>query len=294
MTASATSGPFDLSVVIPAYNEEGHLGEQLDALAAQSWPGHRFEVLVVDNRSTDRTVEVAMSYADRFDGLRVLPARDQQGLSYTRNTGIDAAESSRIAICDADDIVAPGWVAAIGDALKTHRLVAGILEVDRLNPPWLAASRGRPATGPGPRFQGHFHVASGGNLGLHRDLWEEVGGFTDDAPGAEDIFFSMAAWRAGVEVHVVSDAVLHYRYRQDATSLWRQGLTYGSGRAAVSAELRRNGHATNRFSGWRSWVWLITSVPAVRTREGRMRWLWVLANRVGQLRGSLAERSLHI
>lgn len=123
-----------LSVVIPAFNEEAHIDEQLDALAQQQWPGHRFEVLVVDNRSTDRTVEIAEGFADRFDVLRVVPATDRPGLSYARNTGITAAHCDQIAICDADDIVADGWVAAIGDALQEHRLVSGVLEVNRLNP----------------------------------------------------------------------------------------------------------------------------------------------------------------
>lgn len=294
MSGGRSQPTLDLSVVIAAHNEERRLGEQLTALAEQKWPDHEWEVVVVDNRSTDGTRAVAESFSVRLPQLRVVPARDRAGQSYARNTGVRAARSDRIAFCDADDVVGRGWVAAMGDALEQHELVAGVLDVDRLNPKWLADSRGRRAEGSMLVLHGLFPVAPSGNLGLRRSVWESIGGFAEHLSGAEDIHFSMEAWRRGMDVFLEPRAVLHYRYRDDARSLWRQGRSYGRGRATVCRDLRRHGFAPSRFSGWKSWVWLIVHLPSARSREGRLVWVWVAANRWGQVEGSIRNRSLYI
>lgn len=290
MTENGTASAIELTVIIPARNEERLIAGQLSALAEQEWGDGVWEVIVVDNQSTDRTTAVAESFAHRFNRFRVIAADDRPGLSYARNTGIAQASGELIAICDADDIVAPGWVEAMGHALRHHRFVTGLLEVDLLNPKWLADSRGRGAEHGPSAFAGYFPSASGGNLGLHRSLWSEIGGFADDAQGAEDTLFSMEAWLRGVPLHFAPEAILHYRYRADPGSLWRQGTAYGRSRAVVYKELRRHGYTPPRFAGWRSWVWLIANLPRVIARERRLHWIWVAGNRFGHVRGSIRHR----
>jgi glycosyltransferase involved in cell wall biosynthesis len=285
---------FDLTVVIPAHNEEARIGGQLAALADERWAGHQWEVVVVDNLSTDRTAEIARHFNGQIPTLRVVPATERAGISYARNTGIAAARSDRIAICDADDIIGEGWVAAMGSALQSHELVTGVLEVDRLNPRWLADTRGRRGPAVSPLFHGYFPIASGGNLGLHRGLWAAIGGFAEHVPGAEDIHFSMEAWRRGIQLHVEPGAVLHYRFRDEAGALWRQGRSYGRARATVCRDLRRYGYAPRRLAGWRSWGWLVVKLPSLVTHRGRVSWAWVAGNRLGQLEGSVGNRSLYL
>lgn len=284
----------ELTIVIPAHNEERLLGDQLSALADQQWSDGEWEVVLVDNRSDDGTDELARGFAQRFRRFRVVKADDRASLSYARNIGIAAAHADHIAICDADDIVAPGWVAAMGSALRLHRFVTGRLEVDRLNPRWLAESRGRGGENGPTLFAGYFPAASGGNLGLHRTLWEQIGGFTEGAEGAEDLLFSMEAWLRGVSLHYAPGAVLHYRYRADAASLWRQGRTYGRARTIVCKELRRRGYAPSRFAGWRSWLWILVNLPHMVHRSDRLNWIWVVANRLGHLEGSVRHRTISL
>lgn len=294
MSAPDIVRPPELTVVIPAHNEERFLGDQLSALADQHWPDGQWEIVLVDNQSDDGTVEVARGFAHCFDRLRIVTANDRTSLSYARNSGIAAAGADHIAICDADDIVGPGWVAAMGNALRLNRFVTGRLEVDRLNPRWLADSRGRGGES-GPRlFAGYFPAASGGNLGLHRTLWEEIGGFAEGAEGAEDMLFSMEAWLRGVPLHYSPDAILHYRYRFDAGSLWRQGRTYGRSRTLVCKELRQAGFSPSRFAGWRSWVWIAVNLPHIGRPAERLNWIWVVANRLGHLEGSIRHRTISL
>ena len=281
-----------LTVVVPCRDVEATLADQLEALLAQDFAGD-LDLVMVDNQSTDGTAGVVARYADLDRRVRCVEAADQAGLSYTRNVGIAAAHHDRVAICDGDDVVAPGWAAALSRGLDEHALVTGPLELDRLNPPWLAASRGRSVEHGISTFFGIFPYAAGGNMALRRDVWASLGGFADTFHGVEDVEFSFRAWRADVAIGFAEDALVHYRYRQSARDLWRQGRGYGRSRPLVARMLRETGGPTpRRLAGWRSWVWLVAHLPDLRTRAGRAAWAWVAANRIGQLEGSIAHRTV--
>lgn len=94
-----------ISVVIPAYNEEEYIEECLKCLMAQTRAPD--EIIVVDNNSTDRTVEIA----SRFP-VRII-SEPRQGISYARNAGFDAAQYDVIARTDADSRPNIDWVERI-------------------------------------------------------------------------------------------------------------------------------------------------------------------------------------
>ena len=108
-----------LSVVIPAYNEEKYLGPCLKALNNQDLPSDQYEIIVVDNCSTDKTLKVAKRY-----GARVI-TEQQRGIIFAKGAGCAAARGSIIAITDADTIVPKTWLSQIM-RLITHHPMAGI------------------------------------------------------------------------------------------------------------------------------------------------------------------------
>lgn len=282
----------DVSVIIPCFNVEATLGEQLEALAGQTTE-RAFEVLVVDNRSTDGTAAVAESFMGRVPNLRVVPAYEGQGLCIARNAGAAAAAGRAIVLCDGDDIVAPEWVGAMAAALDDHALVTGPHELERLNEPWLTESRGGgDRTVEPPRFQGTFAYARGANLGVQRWLFEAVGGFDPETTGQDDVEFAMRCLvDHGVTPVGVAEAVVHYRYRTEPRDLYRQGRTYGRARPkVVRLMIDRGLQRPPRLAGWKSWVRLVVTLPGLRTRTGRALWMWSAGNRVGQLQGSVRER----
>jgi glycosyltransferase involved in cell wall biosynthesis len=288
------SAAVELSVLVPAHDVAATLPAQLDALAPQEWGG-TWEVVVVDNRSTDATRSIAREYADRFAHVRVVDAPDRSGLCHARAVGVDSARGTAIAICDGDDIVADAWVRTMGDALRDHAVVTGPLEVDRLNPRWLAETRGRPSATEASTWFGCFPLVSGGNLGFRRKVWDEVGGFDDAYVGAEDAEWSLRLARAGIPVHFAPGAVLHYRYRAEPDVLWRQGTRYGLNRPRLRLTVAAAGFTPPPwFAGWRSWAWLAAHLPGVHTPEGRARWAWVAGVRIGHLRGSLRDRTVFL
>lgn len=91
-----------LSIVIPVYNEEDHIGLCLEAIANQTDPPD--EVIVVDNNSTDGSVEVIK----QFPFVTLLQEK-RQGLRFTRDTGMAAAKGDIIGRIDADSFITPTW-----------------------------------------------------------------------------------------------------------------------------------------------------------------------------------------
>lgn len=91
----------DISVIIPAYNEAARLGSTLEqAVEHLSRRGLSYEVLVVDDGSRDRTVEVAESFAGK--GVRVIRHERNRGKGAAIKTGILASRGARVLLADAD------------------------------------------------------------------------------------------------------------------------------------------------------------------------------------------------
>lgn len=283
----------DLSVVLAARNEEEHLQEQLDALQAQDFAGD-WELIVVDNGSTDSTAAMVEGQADADSRVRLVGANERPCKSYALNVGVAAAQADKIAFCDGDDVVTPGWLSSIASGLETYDVVTGPHELDRLNPPWLADSRGRSieveSVG---SFFGIFPTVRGASWGVSREAWKSLGGMNEDYHALEDLEFSYRCWRAGIEIGGLPAAVIHYRYRRSPRDLWRQGFTYGLYRPRIARIVNQSGDArVPRFAGWKSWVNLAIGLPTLLRSEGRAAWLWIAANRVGQLVGSVRERTI--
>ncbi|HTE22804.1 MAG TPA: glycosyltransferase family 2 protein [Candidatus Limnocylindria bacterium] len=96
--------PLTLSIIIPAYNEEAHIGDCLQAIAKQTEPPD--EVIVVDNNSTDKTAAITKS----FPFVRLMTEK-KQGLRATRSRGVNAARGDIIGRIDADTYLGPEWSA---------------------------------------------------------------------------------------------------------------------------------------------------------------------------------------
>lgn len=108
----------NLSVVIPAYNEEKYIGGCLEELITQAG-NDIFEIIVVDNASTDRTAQVAKKYK----GVKVVQ-EVRKGLTRARQAGLMAAKGDLVAYIDADTHIKPGWFhKVIREFEKNKRLV---------------------------------------------------------------------------------------------------------------------------------------------------------------------------
>lgn len=108
--------PLTVSVVVPCYNEEETIAKCLESLNNQTLKP--FEIIVVDNNCTDKTVEIARTF-----GTRVIKEK-KQGLIAARNTGMAAAKGQIIARIDADSHPAANWVETINNLMQNEDLLA--------------------------------------------------------------------------------------------------------------------------------------------------------------------------
>jgi GT2 family glycosyltransferase len=278
-----------LSVVIPVLNGARVLPEQLASLAEQT-VDLGVEVLVADNGSTDQTVAVAQSFAGQLD-LRVIDASAARGQTYARNTGARHARAGQMLFLDQDDVVAPGYLAAMSAALEHNEFVAAAVDTRSLNPGWRAQVRSLAQERELPRDV--LPWAYGCTLGVTRRAFDLVGGFdTTLYSAAEDIDFCWRLHLAGVELHFVPDAVVQYRFPDTCRKLLAQGRRYGVGQAAVNRKHRVLGVRRLAFRAWlRHVLGALRLVLLGRNRGERGRGCFLLGRRLGMIEGSLRLRA---
>lgn len=107
-----------ISIVIPAYNEEVNIARCLDSLASQTRIAN--EIIVVDNNSTDNTVNVAQRYK-----VRII-AQSIQGIPPSTYAGLNAATGDILVRCDADCILPPSWLADIEATFLANDTLAAL------------------------------------------------------------------------------------------------------------------------------------------------------------------------
>lgn len=282
-----------LSVVLCTHNGRAKIAEQLDALAQQEsvvpW-----ELVIVDNRSTDGTADFARAHWRGSAPLHIVDANEVAGLSHARNVGVSNAAAECVAFCDDDDVVGRSWVQAMADALSEHRLVASALSYERLNDKGLLAGRAR--------FQSeHVEELFGmpvcaGPCGVRKELWDDLGGNDEslDFTG-EDFDFALRAFtEAGIRPFFASDAVYHYRLRDDPAGSFTQARAYGRSHATLWARYGggRVGPADEIRRAAREWWWVLTRAPLAMAGRNRVLWARKAGRRIGRLSGSWRERVL--
>ncbi|MEK6442231.1 glycosyltransferase [Pseudonocardia sp. T1-2H] len=297
--------PRSISVVIPAYNAAATLGEQLEALAGQDYEGD-WEVLVVDNGSSDATADIARRYAQRLPACTVVEGR-RRGHAAPRNDGAWAARGELLAYCDADDVVASGWLSAMAAAAQHYDLVGGWFDAEPLNDEATRSWHGGAYPRDGLRSW-LLPYSGGGNLAIWAEVLRDLGGWSGNyEAGAEDVELCWRAQVAGYRLGFAPDAVVRVRYRtglrQTARQAWAVGinaerllrdfaflraLDLPAEAAAVHAVDDGGGALGRALSRG---MWLATRLHyLLGPRHRRGQWISVAAEYAGRLRGALRYR----
>lgn len=179
---------FDVSVVVGTYNRCQLLAGAIQSLLAQKSEDVRFEIIVVDNNSTDDTREVVNSFCESDPRVRYV-FEPQQGISHARNAGIIHSRSPIVAFTDDDVRVAPDWISTIKKTFDAHPEIGFIggkvLPIWTAPPPaWLTRNHWHPL---GVQDHGdvEFYLEKskligviGANLVVRRKVFDQVGMFS--------------------------------------------------------------------------------------------------------------------
>lgn len=106
-----------LSIIVPVYNAEKYLEETLDSIAAQTYPD--FEVILVDDGSTDRSGEICKARVAKDSRFRYY-REENRGPSATRNAGLAYATGELVGFCDSDDVIDPNMYKTMADYMQRH------------------------------------------------------------------------------------------------------------------------------------------------------------------------------
>lgn len=106
-----------LSIVFAAFNEEKLVGSCLDAILSQNYPKEDYEIIVVDNNSTDRT-----SHIVREKGITPVLYDKHQGAIWAKDYGSSIAKGEIIVVTDADTIPTQGWLKNIDEIMKDPKI----------------------------------------------------------------------------------------------------------------------------------------------------------------------------
>jgi hypothetical protein len=264
--------PVDVSVVISTYNGAAVLPRALDSILGQDVGDSRYEVVVVDNNSTDDTRRVIESYSPgSATRLRYL-FEPRQGVSYGRNTGIRAAAAPIIAFTDDDVYVARDWVRTIKRLMDEHPdsdYVGGrvLAEWSGDPPSWLTSDNWSPLAlvdyGPGP-----LNVDASrqlclvtANLAVRRRLLDSVGLFSPDLQRVKDSVGSMEdhellirCWRAGKQGLYTPELVARtlvppHRMTKEYHRRWHSGHGVFCARMRLLEQPEHAGRSTPEHAG---------------------------------------------
>ncbi|MBR0332488.1 MAG: glycosyltransferase family 2 protein, partial [Alistipes sp.] len=217
-----------LSLVIATYNRSQSLVQVLESVVCQNAPLKEWECIVVNNNSTDDTVERFNRFVARHPEHNIrMVVETNQGLSYARNRGISESVGQYVAIIDDDERIAPEFIAAYIDLFDStpDAMAAGgpiVAEYPTGRPRWMSTYTERPIAN--TMYFGsevcefpRGRVPGGGNMALRRDAVRRYGVFDtslgyvgDSLVGGEESDLFERLQIAGAKYYYVPKAVMYH------------------------------------------------------------------------------------
>lgn len=190
-----------LSVIIPAYNAAKYLNEAVDSVRAQKWDGG-MEIIVIDDGSTDKTVEIANGL-----GCTVI-TQERQRAAHARNEGIKASKGEWIFLLDADDTCSDDALEKLYLPVLDEPEVSAVFGRTRdfISPELSQAELGTAA----PRKEPYEGILPGCSL-IRRSVFDTVGLFDETLKSGETVDWMMKLRTSGLKTVQLPDVILNRR-----------------------------------------------------------------------------------
>jgi GT2 family glycosyltransferase len=209
----------EFSVLTPAYNSAAYLAETISSVLAQTFES--FEMLIVDDGSTDRTAEIADEFARQDPRIRVF-RQANAGAAAARNRGIRASRGRYFALIDGDDCWMPNFLEAQRTLLQDHPEL-GVISANAINmggeldgQPWKPVSDALTRVSLIEMLEEETSLCI--TAVFRREVAERLGGFDETLRNNEDYDLWLRAALAGYGCAFYSRPLAHYRRRPDSQS----------------------------------------------------------------------------
>lgn len=283
-----------MTVILPTVGGPW-LSDQLAALAAQTRPPA--QLIVVNNGVPGAVDDVIGRWTTTMPQLELVEDRTRAMPGFARNVGAEHAKEPGLLFVDDDDVVDPGYVAAMSTALDHSELVAARVDIDSLNPPALTHRWGTMQTDGPMTHHGFLPWSISAALGVRRDMFDQVGGFDVSLPICEDTDFS---WRAqldnGARLAFVPDAQVAYRLRTEPRAAFRQARVWASWEVELHRRYRARGLAAvgHPLRALLRWGRPLLLLVGARRTEDVVVAARHLGSCIGRLEGSIRHRHLYL
>ena len=217
-----------ISIIVPAFNEEKVISACLESLLKQKFPKEKFEIIIVDNNSEDKTAEIIRQYPVKY----VFEKRRNR--SSARNAGIKAAQGELIAFTDADCIADPDWLGELVGKYYSGVNVAGVSGNIRVYDPKTRIEKyfnlifsNLSRTLFSRRFL--FPGIGTANALISLDALTGAGLFDEELDAGEDMDIAMRVCLNGYKFKYAPEAIVHHRYPSDIRGLIKRSFYAGKG-----------------------------------------------------------------
>lgn len=228
-----------ISIIVPVFNGENYIKKCLDSLCSQSYPESAYEIILVDNGSTDNGITIAKSY--KISNLKIL--YEEKKSSYAaRNKGIYAAVGDVIGFIDIDCIADNEWVknaVHIFNADPEVSYISGMIELFNKGDDvtaWGIYDKNRFLNQESGIDKGSFKTA---NLFVRKSLFEEIGMFNSDFVSGEDINWTQRASKMGYKYVYCPDVKVYHPLRNSFSELAKKCYRVGFGKGQVAKRRKR-------------------------------------------------------
>ncbi|WP_226596265.1 glycosyltransferase [Marinobacter nauticus] len=211
--------PF-VSVVVPVFNESKYISDCLRALLRQDYPKNRYEVIVVDNGSTDDSVSIAKEFTDKVF------IKENVKVGGVRNYGVKQAKGEILAFIDGDCVAGEHWLSKAVEVLANENVGGvggGCLLRDR--PSWV--ERGWKLNS--IKETRKVKALAGGSFIVGRSLFEKLGGFNELINAGEDTRLSVDITDLGFELWFTEECyVVHLGYPSTLRGFFQREFWHAS------------------------------------------------------------------
>ena len=232
----------ELSFIVIAYNERATIERTLRSISTQhGLPS--YEVIVVDDASSDGTAQLAEAYASVDPAVTVIALPENRGRGHARATGIGAAKGKLLAMVDGDIVLPADWYSRCRAELDSHDAVAGIAVPDG------DVAYVHSLVGLEPRPARHSQQVTGSNALFRRSVFEQVE-FDPSLREGEDVALNHAMRAAGTSMKTVDGVVV--RHEEDK-GLWASVKWLFESGLGASRQFRRYRELRApdlSFAGW--------------------------------------------
>lgn len=230
------SVPF-VSVVVPVYNSARFLPKCLDALLAQTYPGDRYEVIVVDDGSTDASAVVAHGCLDNWEGATHVLQTPNGGPASARNHGVEASSGDIVAFIDSDCVAERDWLASLTELFVTNDVAGVGGPIINISPPGWVSNYLQAAHFYRHRVRrGTVDYLVTGNVAFRRSALLAVGGFAaDKGVWGEDADLSFRLRQSGYILLLAQrGTVTHFGSPTSLRGLIKELYRYGYGSSVLA------------------------------------------------------------